>query len=60
MFRSALRVVRIIAQRWAHRRGLKILLSDRVRQDKPARDAGVRRVCPYYGYAMASRQFGYS
>ena len=42
------------AQRWAHRPGLKILFSARVRQDKPARDAAMRRACLEYGYTMAA------
>ena len=42
------------AQRWAHRPGLKSLISPRVRQDKPARDAAMRRACLEYGYTMAT------
>jgi len=42
------------AQRWAHRPGLKSLFSARVRQDKPARDAAMRRACLEYGYTMAA------
>lgn len=42
------------AQRWAHRPGSKSLFSARVRQDKPARDAAMRRACLEYGYTMAA------
>jgi putative transposase len=42
------------AQRWAHRPGLKSLFSDRVRQDKPARDAAIDRACMEYRYTMAA------
>jgi putative transposase len=42
------------AQRWAHRPGLKSLFSARVRQDKPARDAAMRRACLEYGDTMAA------
>jgi hypothetical protein len=42
------------AQRLAHQPGLKSLLSARVRQDKPARDAAMRWVCLKYGYTMAA------
>ena len=42
------------AQRWAHRPGLKSLFSARVRQDKPARDAAMRRACLEYYYSMAA------
>lgn len=42
------------AQRWAHRPGLKSLFSARVRQDKAARDAAMRRACLEYGYTMAA------
>src|SRR5450759_2845860 len=42
------------AQRWAHRPGLKSLFSARVQQDKPARDAAMRRECLEYGYTMAA------
>ena len=42
------------AQRWAHRPGLKSLFPARVRQDKPARDAAMRRACLEYGYTMAA------
>jgi putative transposase len=42
------------AQRWAHRPGLKILFSDRVRQDKLQRDAAMRRACLEYGHTMAA------
>ena len=42
------------AQRWAHRPGLKITFSARVRQDKPARDAAMRRACLEYGCPMAA------
>ena len=41
------------AQRWTHRPGLKSLFSARVRQDKPARDAAMRRACLECGYTMA-------
>ena len=33
---------------------LKSLFSARVRQDKPARDAAMRRACLEYGYTMAA------
>ncbi|MDP2169619.1 MAG: hypothetical protein Q8J96_04270 [Rhodocyclaceae bacterium] len=42
------------AQRWAHRPGLQSLFSARVRQDKAARDATMRRACLEYGYIMAA------
>jgi putative transposase len=42
------------AQRRAHRPGLKSLFSARVRQDKPQRDAAMRRVCLEHGYTMAA------
>jgi putative transposase len=42
------------AQRWAHRPGLKITFSARVRQDKPVRDAAMRRACLEYAYTMAA------
>ena len=42
------------AQHWAHRPGSKSLFSARVRQDKPARDAAMRRACLEYGYTMAA------
>jgi hypothetical protein len=42
------------AQRWAHRPGLKILFSARVRQDKPARDAAMRRARLEFGYTMTA------
>jgi REP element-mobilizing transposase RayT len=42
------------AQRWAHRPGLKSLFSARVRQDKPAHDAAMRRACLEYGDTMAA------
>jgi putative transposase len=42
------------AQRWAHRPRLKSLFSARVRQDKPQRDAAMRRACLEYGYTMAA------
>ena len=41
-------------QRWAHRPGLKSLFSARLQQDKPARDAAMRRACLEYGYTMAA------
>ncbi len=42
------------AQRRAHRPGLKSLFSARVRQDKPVRDAAMRRAYLEYGYTMAA------
>ena len=40
------------ARHRAHRPGLKSLLSARVRQNKPQRDAAIRRACLEYGYTM--------
>jgi putative transposase len=37
------------SQRWAHGPGSKSLFSERVRQDKPAREAAMRRACLEYG-----------